>query len=89
MKKVNVSELKARLSHYLRMVKAGAEVTVVDRNLPIAKLICLQPELSAAENITLEAAIYSMHEALSNMPTLITKNKNFDSLELLLQERNR
>jgi prevent-host-death family protein len=35
---VSVAELKARLSHYLRMVRAGRDVIVTDRGVPVARL---------------------------------------------------
>jgi len=35
---VNVSELKARLSHYLRQVRAGEAVVVCDRDQVIARI---------------------------------------------------
>jgi len=38
MKKVNVSELKNRLSHYLRFVRAGQSVLVYDRDRVIARI---------------------------------------------------
>ena len=38
MSRVSVSELKARLSHYLREVRRGGEVEVLDRGVPIARL---------------------------------------------------
>ena len=39
MRSVNVAELKNRLSKYLTFVKAGQEVVIRDRNLPVAKII--------------------------------------------------
>jgi prevent-host-death family protein len=39
MRTVNVAELKNQLSKYLTFVKAGQEVVIRDRNLPVAKLI--------------------------------------------------
>lgn len=36
--KVSVTELKARLSKYLRLVKAGETVEVMERSVPIARL---------------------------------------------------
>jgi prevent-host-death family protein len=39
MRSVNVAELKNNLSKYLTFVKAGQEVVIRDRNLPVAKLI--------------------------------------------------
>lgn len=38
MKTVKVSELKARLSEYLRMAAAGRRVVITDRDDPIAQL---------------------------------------------------
>ena len=38
MKDINVSELKAHLSKYLRMASRGSLIVVKDRNEPIAQL---------------------------------------------------
>lgn len=38
MKQVSVTELKNRLSHYLRMVKRGVSIEVVERSHPIARI---------------------------------------------------
>jgi antitoxin (DNA-binding transcriptional repressor) of toxin-antitoxin stability system len=38
MKDINVSELKAHLSQYLRMASRGSLIVVKDRNEPIAQL---------------------------------------------------
>ena len=38
MRRVSISELKAKLSHYLDLVRAGEEVIVTDRGRPIARL---------------------------------------------------
>lgn len=43
MRSVSVSKLKAELSAYLAMVKAGEEVLVTDRQKPVAKLVPLPP----------------------------------------------
>ena len=39
MKTAAVSELKARLSEYLRQVQAGEEVLITDRGNPVARLL--------------------------------------------------
>jgi antitoxin (DNA-binding transcriptional repressor) of toxin-antitoxin stability system len=44
MKSINVSELKARLSKYLRMASRGARIVVKDRDEPIAELGPAQAE---------------------------------------------
>jgi prevent-host-death family protein len=38
MEKAKISELKNRLSAYLKMVQAGQSVLVLDRNRPIARI---------------------------------------------------
>lgn len=36
---VNVRELKARLSHYLRLAKAGEVVEITERGVPIGRIV--------------------------------------------------
>jgi len=43
MKTAAISELKASLSAYIAIVKAGEEVLVSDRGKPVAKIIPLKP----------------------------------------------
>jgi len=38
MEKVTISELKNRLSAYLKKVRAGQSVLILDRDLPVARL---------------------------------------------------
>jgi prevent-host-death family protein len=42
MKTVSVSELKARFSQYLREVRRGGEVQILDRGVPVARLMPLR-----------------------------------------------
>lgn len=44
MERVTVAELKAKLSHYLREVRAGKSFTVVSRDVPVAKLGPFDPD---------------------------------------------
>ncbi|MGH7417504.1 MAG: type II toxin-antitoxin system Phd/YefM family antitoxin [Candidatus Rokuibacteriota bacterium] len=46
-KAVRVAELKSRLSEYLRRVRRGETVTVLDRDTPIARLTPLTPGSAA------------------------------------------
>jgi len=39
MKKTGIEEFKAQLSQYLRVVRGGEEVTVLDRETPIATIV--------------------------------------------------
>ena len=38
MQRATVSELKSRLSAYLKKVRAGETVLILDRNQPVAKI---------------------------------------------------
>lgn len=42
MKTVSVSELKANLSRYLDMVQRGSEVQILERGVPVARLVGLE-----------------------------------------------
>ncbi|MDP2626898.1 MAG: type II toxin-antitoxin system prevent-host-death family antitoxin [Candidatus Rokubacteria bacterium] len=39
MRVVRIAELKTRLSEYLRAVRRGHEVTVLDRETPVARIV--------------------------------------------------
>jgi prevent-host-death family protein len=39
MRSVNISELKARLSAHIQLVRDGEEVLVCDRNKPVARIV--------------------------------------------------
>ena len=36
---VNISEIKNRLSYYLRLVRGGEQIEILDRNTPLARMI--------------------------------------------------
>jgi prevent-host-death family protein len=50
MKTASVTELKANLSRYLRMVRRGSEVQILERGVPIARLTSLQAKLGQREH---------------------------------------
>jgi prevent-host-death family protein len=50
MTSVSVSDLKARLSRYLREVRRGGEVQVLDRGVPVARLTGLRGAAAEVED---------------------------------------
>ena len=57
MEAVTIAELKANLSRYLRRVRAGEEILVCDRSVPVGKLVPLSmAEDFDAEELELAAA---------------------------------
>jgi len=39
MKEVRIAELKSRLSEYLRVVRSGETISVLDRETPVAQIV--------------------------------------------------
>jgi prevent-host-death family protein len=37
--RANITEIKNRLSHYLRLVQGGEEIEIVDRKTPLARIV--------------------------------------------------
>jgi len=93
MKTAAVSELKASLSAYLAIVKAGEEVLVSDRGKPVAKIVPLKPSdvETPAHLLALEqAGLVSIGE--NRLPKDFwrrprPKDKKGLALNTLLQER--
>ena len=44
----NVADIKARLSHFLRLAKSGERVVICERNRPIAELTAIAPPVDRA-----------------------------------------
>jgi prevent-host-death family protein len=53
---VNIAELKDRLSSFLHRVRAGEEIVIRDRNLPIAKIVPLHGEDGDPDELSLVAS---------------------------------
>ena len=50
MQTVSISELKAHLSQYLKQVRNGSEIQILDRGVPVAKLTNIPaPEVDDAQ----------------------------------------
>ena len=55
MRSVNVATLKNQLSKYLTFAKAGEEVIIRDRNLPVAKLVPFSADDADEQELRLAA----------------------------------
>jgi prevent-host-death family protein len=83
MKDARVAELKAKLSEYLRFVRKGNEVTVYDRNEPIARLI---PYTANGPLVVREAV--QKYESLRDVHIPRHGKLASDPVEALLEDRN-
>ena len=83
MKAVRIAELKSRLSEYLRAVRRGHSLTVLDRETPIAQIV------PYSGNVTLIAVRQPLPTSgpLRRIPLPPPLSLNVDAVELLLEER--
>jgi prevent-host-death family protein len=84
MKQVRTAELKSRLSEYLRAVRRGEAILVLDRETPIAHIVPVR------EQGTLHIRKPAAGAPPPNrVPLPKPIRLNFDIVELLLEERQR
>ncbi|MGC2129041.1 MAG: type II toxin-antitoxin system prevent-host-death family antitoxin [Candidatus Aquilonibacter sp.] len=83
MRQVGIAELKARLSEYLRAVRRGETISVLDRETPIARIV------PATERTSLHVRRPAAGApALNRLPLPGKPLKlNVDIVDLLLEER--
>ena len=77
---VGVAELKARLSAYLRLARRGEEITVRDRDTPVAMLVPYETEETV---LSVRPPVRSLQEV--ELPPPI--GRRIDSLTELLESR--
>jgi prevent-host-death family protein len=82
MKTVGIAELKARLSEYLRGVRRGQELTVLDRETPIARIVPYTDDASPL-SVRRPAGTVSLRTVKLPPPLKIRT----DVVALLLEER--
>jgi prevent-host-death family protein len=80
MKTVGIADLKAHLSEHLRAVRKGRTLTVVDRNVPVARLV----PVDAGPLDIRKATRRARDLPVTSPPALPT-----DSLAVLLADRQR
>ncbi len=84
MKQVKVAELKAKLSEYLRWVRKGNEVTVYDRNEPIARLV----PFTAGGPLVVRESVHK-YGTLRDIELPRPVKLERDVVDVLLEDRNR
>ena len=82
MKQVRIAELKARLSEYLRAVRAGESIAVLDRDTPVAQLVPVRERSSLRVRKPGRGT-----PPLSRVAVPKRAKLNVDVVQLLLEER--
>ena len=85
---VEVSELRARLGHYLAQVKSGDTLVIVERGKPVGRIVPVRPvaETRLREMIGAGLAAWSGHRFAPRAPTTLTQGERTVA-ELLLEDR--
>lgn len=78
---VKIAEFKARLSEFLRSVRRGNSLTIMDRNTPIARVTPL--ETMGSGGLVIRPATKKASEIKLSPPL----KKRIDSLKYLLEDR--
>jgi prevent-host-death family protein len=79
---VRIAELKARLSEFLRTVRKGHSITILDRDTPIARIVPYEPEANG-----LVSRKPTSRVPFGKIPLPKPYRGNIDIVQLLLEER--
>jgi prevent-host-death family protein len=82
MKQVRIADLKARLSEYLRAVRRGETIAVLDRNTPVAQIVPIRDRPALRVRKPAPAA-----PPLNRVRLPKPAKLNIDIVDLLLEER--
>ena len=85
---VGIRELKARLSAYMWLVKAGATVVITERGKPVARIVPLSPSVEARVRELVQAGLvaWSGRKLAPLAPVARTRGKQAVA-DLLLESR--
>ena len=94
MKSAAITQLKAKLSHYLKQVQAGEEVLVLNRGKPIARIVPIDPDSDLAHDAWIQELIRTgrLKPAKGKLPAdfwerELPKDMGDSVLKALLEER--
>ena len=88
MQEVKIGELKARLSHYLRLVQQGDEVLVKDRDRPVARLVSCNGAESRLDVIPARMTRQQAERVLAKMKTpRLNRKVVADTLRWMQEDR--
>lgn len=85
---VGVRELKARLSEYLRQVKAGRTVTITERGVPVGRLVPASQTREQRLQAMLDAGLAEWSgKPLPPMKPVARVKKGHSVADLLIEDR--
>jgi prevent-host-death family protein len=85
---VNIRELKSRLSHYLRLTKAGESVIITERGTPIGRIVpTAAPVEERMEAITQAGLALWNKKSLPSISPVATVRGKRTVADLLIEDR--
>lgn len=85
---VGIRELKARLSAYVRQVKAGATVVITERGKPVARIVPLSPSVETRVQELVQAGLVAWSgRKLAPLAPVARKRGKQVVADLLLSDR--
>lgn len=85
---VNIRELKSRLSHYLRLVKAGESVEIAERGKPIGRIVpTSRPVQDRLEAMAQSGLLLWSKGRLEPIPPVVRVRGKRTVAELLTEDR--
>lgn len=85
---VNIRELKSRLSHYLRLTKAGESVVITERGTPIGRIVPTSAPVKDRMEAMAQAglALWNRKQLKAMSPVAKVKGKHTVA-DLLIEDR--
>ncbi len=85
---VGIRELKARLSAYIRRVKEGGTVVILERGVPVGRIVPLGPSVEQRAQELIEAGLVAWSgQKLAQVAPLARTRSQQTVADLLLEAR--
>jgi prevent-host-death family protein len=85
---VGIRELKARLSSYLKDVKAGSTLVITERGKPIGRIVPIKPSVEAQMQELLQTGLVAWSgRKLTTVEPVVKLRGQKTIAELLLEDR--
>lgn len=85
---VGIRELKARLSAYIRQVKAGGTVVIVERGTPVGRIVPVAPPMATRAQMLIEAGLVAWNGQKLAQAAPVARTRGQKTLAgLLLEDR--
>ena len=85
---VNIRELKSRLSHYLRLTKAGESVVITERGTPIGRIVPMAAPIEQRIDAMTQAGLALWNrKKLKSIPPVAKVRGKRTVASLLIEDR--